>query len=66
MPEDNYFDTAISSFREALNKLGPTAEAQNPTMFYLLNGLVRLGQGLKQHEEKLESLKASFAKTQQQ
>ncbi len=64
MSEDNYFQTAISSFREALNKLGPAAEVQNPSMFHLLTGLTRLAQGLEQHEEKMENLKASFATIQ--
>jgi hypothetical protein len=62
--KDNYFQTAISSFREALTNLGPSAEVRNPSRFHLLIGLTRLAQGLKQHEEKMESLKASFATSQ--
>ncbi len=62
--QDNHFQTAVTSFQEALTQLGPTGESRDPVMFHLLNGLIRLSQGLQQQEEKMEGLKASFATTQ--
>jgi hypothetical protein len=59
----NYFQTAAESFRSAIVELGKQPEIGNPLMYHLAVGLEQLAQGLKQHEEKMEGLAASFATT---
>jgi hypothetical protein len=61
---ENYFQTAIESFRSAIESLEAQPEEQNQTLRHLARGLVLLTEGLQQHEEQMHSLLGGFARTQ--
>jgi hypothetical protein len=54
MPKDNYFAAAANCFSLAAKALGRGAKNENPVMFYLLAGLLRMAEGLQRESEVLE------------
>jgi hypothetical protein len=53
-PHDNYYETAVTHFREALSVLSPSGQAVNDPQWFALHGLIRLAQGLEQHQRETE------------
>lgn len=62
MIRDNYYETGINSLNKAKAALGPESVAyhQQPVMAHLVDGILRIAQGLLQEqrilEEKLDAL----------
>jgi hypothetical protein len=63
MEPDNYFATAIHSFQQNLSHIEAEGRKESPD-WHLLNGLLRLAQGLKQLDDKLEGHLGDFARSQ--
>jgi hypothetical protein len=57
MAHDNFYETSISCFQHAIKALGSeeTAKQENPLMYQLCFGLLRMAEGLLQENHELET-----------
>jgi hypothetical protein len=63
MPRDNYYQTAIANFNEAIAEMKSTgAQYSDKPTWILLHGLQHLAQGLRQSERSMEERLDAIAK----
>lgn len=62
MAQDNYFEVAEAQIGDAIQIMAPNATNINDPMWFALQGMLRLAQGLRQHHEATESRLAAIEK----